>query len=458
MKNNLEFFLKNNFYLILLIILGVIIKFYGYNNEDLWWDELLSFWAADPNVDFNITFTRNLEVNEGTQLIFTYLLKYFFLIFGYNANISRVLTIFFGILSVISLIVLSDKLNIKKSLVFLLTIFLFNSYLISYEHELRSYSFIIFISILNFIFFINLFKKKRNIDYFLVTIVNLVGILNHIFFILISVSQFIFLLINYKINKDLIKFSVFHLIALLIFLIISKDALLLQIDKDEFWIPAITSEFFVDYFFSRFFSSKILAFIYLFSFFFILYNQRNEFFKINTFSFYFIILIFISYFLPLIYGLFSIPVLTDRYILFIVTPILILISFGIMNIKNKILRHVLIFVIIFSTIFDTVLRIYKNEINKPEFKKAVKYIENSSTNIILINNEQNFKIIQNYLIKLNPSLNIINKITADDSELWKLCYLPSTGFVCNIQDDEKKLIQLKTKEFNLIEIKLFRNM
>ena len=158
MKNNLEFFLKNNFYLILLIILGVIIKFYGYNNEDLWWDELLSFWAADPNVDFNITFTRNLEVNEGTQLIFTYLLKYFFLIFGYNANISRVLTIFFGILSVISLIVLSDKLNIKKSLVFLLTIFLFNSYLISYEHELRSYSFIIFISILYFIFFINFFS------------------------------------------------------------------------------------------------------------------------------------------------------------------------------------------------------------------------------------------------------------------------------------------------------------
>ena len=456
MKNNLEFFLKNNFYLILLIILGVIIKFYGYNNEDLWWDELLSFWAADPNVDFNKTFTRNLEVNEGTQLIFTYLLKYFFLIFGYNANISRVLTIFFGILSVISLIVLSDKLNIKKSLVFLLTIFLFNSYLISYEHELRSYSFIIFISILNFIFFINLFKKKRNIDYFLVTIVNLVGILNHIFFILISVSQFIFLLINYKINKDLIKFSVFHLIALLIFLIISKDALLLQIDKDEFWIPAITSEFFVDYFFSRFFSSKILAFIYLFSFFFILYNQRNEFFKINTFSFYFIILIFISYFLPLIYGLFSIPVLTDRYILFIVTPILILISFGIMNIKNKILRHVLIFVISFSTIFDTVLRIYKNEINKPEFKKSINHISNSATKNILINNKQDFKIIKNYLINLDKDLKIKNSLEVKENKIWKLCYLPATGFKCDTLPEEIHLLEIERKKFNLIIIKLYQ--
>ena len=152
MLYNLKTLSKKNLFLISLVIIGVLIKFYSFNNEDLWWDELLSFWASDPSYTFFETFKRNLEVNDGSQLIFTYLLKVYFAIFGYDPNISRLLTIFFGILSIPCLFILTNKLKIKNTLPLLLFLFLFNSYLLSYDHELRSYSFAIFISLLNFIF------------------------------------------------------------------------------------------------------------------------------------------------------------------------------------------------------------------------------------------------------------------------------------------------------------------
>ena len=458
MHYNLKTLSKKNLFLISLVIIGVLIKFYSFNNEDLWWDELLSFWASDPSYTFFETFKRNLEVNDGSQLIFTYLLKVYFAIFGYDPNISRLLTIFFGILSIPCLFILTNKLKIKNTLPLLLFLFLFNSYLLSYDHELRSYSFAIFISLLNFIFFINLINKKRNIDFILVSLINLIGVLNHTFFILISFSQFIFLIINNRFDKIFIKYILFHIFVIFIFYVISKESLSTQINIDEFWIPSVSLGFLVDFFFSRFFSSKILGSIYLITFIYLIYKNKKLFFKYNSFYFYLLILISTSYFIPYLYGLIKIPVLTDRYILFIIVPILILISSGINNLNNKKLQNIIIIVIALSTFSDTLFRIFKNDITKPEFKKAINYIENSSTNIILINNEHNFKIIQNYLIKLNPSLNIVNKITDNEKKLWKLCYLPSTSFSCDIQEDENKLLQLKTEDFNLIIIKLYRNM
>ena len=84
-----------------------------------------------------------------------------FSIFGYNADIARISTILFGVISLLCLVILTNKLKIKNILILLIFLFGFNSYLISYDHELRFYSSIVFLSILNFIFFENLVKKKE---------------------------------------------------------------------------------------------------------------------------------------------------------------------------------------------------------------------------------------------------------------------------------------------------------
>ena len=233
----------------------------------------------------------------------------------------------------------------------------------------------------------------------------------------------------------------------------------MSINTNEFWIRDIELKFFLDFFFSRFFSSKILGLIYLIIFISILFYQRKVFFKINSFYFYLITLIFVSYFVPLIYAEVKVPILTDRYIIYIVTPILLLISYGIMNIGNKKFRYSVLIIIISSTFVDTLLRIKKNEITKPEFKKAIYYIAKSSTKNILIdgssNHEIDYNVIKNYLISLDKDLIIKDEIDDSEDKMWKLCYLPLTNFNCDISSNKKNFREIETKNYNLIKIKLY---
>ena len=450
--------LKKNISLIILIISGILLRLHDYNSEDLWFDELLSFWVSDPNISFFETFNRNSDVNAG-GIVFAYILKLFFSIFGYNADIARISTILFGVISLLCLVILTNKLKIKNILILLIFLFGFNSYLISYDHELRLYSSIVFLSILNFIFFKNLVKKKRNLDFLLISIVNLLGVLNHSFFLLILLSQFIFILLNYRINNFTVKYIIFQFFVVIIFVVISKNVLLMSINTNEFWIRDIELKFFLDFFFSRFFSSKILGLIYLIIFISILFYQRKIFFKINSFYFYLITLIFVSYFVPLIYAEVKVPILTDRYIIYIVVPILLLISYGIMNIGNKKFRYSVLIIIISSTFVDTLLRIKKNEITKPEFKKAIYHIAKSSTKNILIdgssNHEIDYNVIKNYLISLDKDLIVKDGIDDSEDRMWKLCYLPLTNFNCDISSNKKNFREIETKNYNLIKIKLY---
>ena len=81
MDHNFNSIPQKNIYLFIIISAGIILRLYDYNNEDLWFDELLSFWVSDPNISFLETFNRNSDVNAG-GIVFAYFLKLFFSIFN----------------------------------------------------------------------------------------------------------------------------------------------------------------------------------------------------------------------------------------------------------------------------------------------------------------------------------------------------------------------------------------
>ena len=120
-----------------------------------------------------------------------------------------------------------------------------------------------------------------------------------------------------------------------------------------------------------------------------------------------------------------------------------------MNIGNKKFRYSVLIIIISSTFVDTLLRIKKNEITKPEFKKAIYYIEKSPTKSVLINDSPNheidYNVIKNYLISLNNNLIIKDEIDNFEGKIWKLCYLPITNFNCDISQIKKIYVKLKLK-------------
>ena len=155
MKN---YILKITF--LFIIIFGFILRYYNYGFDDLWYDEVISFWVANPDIPLKNSFTNNNLIEDN---IFTYnlILRNFFIFFGYSTENGRVLSVIFNSLSIISVAYLS--LLIKKNYSFIFSAFLISSniFLISYSQEMRVYTILFFFCSLSIIFFIKYLKKKK---------------------------------------------------------------------------------------------------------------------------------------------------------------------------------------------------------------------------------------------------------------------------------------------------------
>ena len=82
------------------ILIGIFLRFYQLNFENYWHDELIDFWVADPNISFNATFFRREVINDQTPYLFQILLKIYLKTFGYDPEIGRQVPLFFGVLSI----------------------------------------------------------------------------------------------------------------------------------------------------------------------------------------------------------------------------------------------------------------------------------------------------------------------------------------------------------------------
>ena len=162
----------------------------------------------------------------------------------------------------------------------------------------------------------------------------------------------------------------------------------------------------------------------------LIFNSSSKYF------FLFLIIIF-SYLLPLSYSLFKQPILIDRYIIFILIPILILISLLILEINNKKLKGILLFILISSSITNNYIEIFNRKISKPEFKKILNYINKLDKNNVLViaNDDLNKKMVLNYLkniVVIENKLIFLNKDNKDNlKNIWIVCYEPINNFNCN---------------------------
>ena len=84
----------------LIILLGFVFRFYNINYENLWLDEIYTFWVTDPDVSFSKTYLR-LQTTESIPFLYYYLVKMCHKIFGYDPIVGRCFSAFFGFLSIL---------------------------------------------------------------------------------------------------------------------------------------------------------------------------------------------------------------------------------------------------------------------------------------------------------------------------------------------------------------------
>jgi len=205
--------------------------------------------------------------------------------------------------------------------------------------------------------------------------------------------------------------------------------------------------------------------IYLIVLLYLLILNKKTFFQHGNKNLLLIILLFFSYLVPIIYGNLATPVLTDRYIIYVLIPILILISNLIFDLKNKKLKFMILFLIITTTLINNYLEIFKRKISKPPFELALENISKSNTKNVFIKTPTPLieKIVNNHLesINLNNEYNILFKDKEHNlskhNQFWLLCYEPINSFNCDLDDNRSNLWKNSKKiNLHLLESTLYK--
>ena len=454
---------------IFFILIGIFLRFYQLNFENYWFDELIDFWVADPNISFKETFSRRELIEDQTPYLFQLLLKIYLNFFGNDPEIGRHVPLIFGVLSIPLVGILSYQ--VAKNNSFLLTILLVstNIYLIKYSQETRTYTLVFLLSTVSLIFyykiiFLDLTYFKRIYIFSLFVIFSVLSLSAHPFVFIIFFSQIAYSVYSFFMfrNKNFL-FLLSIPFILIIYLIINYNYLISQLAYNEYFLAHENWKFYYNYYFSRFFGSKIMGLIYLSTLIFLIIRFRKKILFTSNNYLPLIFILFFSYIFPLVYGLIKLPVLTDRYIIFVLVPILILISALIFKINNKKLKIFLLIIILIPTIINNYIEIQFRKNTKPEFTKLLSNLEKHEIkNLTLHAPKLIDEIIENYILNVkefkNKNFKIlnINNISSDIKMLWVICYEPVMGYNCNISRDKRKnWILNETKKLYLLNAQLY---
>ena len=434
-----DHYISNKFLYLFLISLGIFTIFYQLNFEDFWLDEMSSFWIADPSLTYSETIDRQNKTDWHNPILFNLILKFFFKLVGYNPDLARYLTFFFGSLSffIIGLISLQEK----KNNYYLLTTFLVcvSIYIIKYSQELRPYSLLLLTSSLNIYFYLKLLKsdEKKLKNIFLFIIFSVTNYSVNPFSLIIFFSQITYSLYRHFLFYDEIKkISIIYTIILIIYLFFNHRYILYQISFDNYMLSFDIKNVLDGFYFSRFFGSKLMGYFYLFLLFFLIFKNRKKFLLKNNNYLFFLIIILYSYLVPLSYGIIQTPVFHDRYIIFILIPIFVLIPFLLSEIMNTKLRIGLMTLLVLMTLSNHYIEIFKRVNTKPEFKKTLNHLKDSDTNIVILDVGSTSFLVSNYI--KNIDLNGMSKFiffNNDDSlnqtkNFWLICYSTTPNSTC----------------------------
>ncbi len=427
----------------LIILLGSIFRFYNISYENLWLDEIYSFWVTDPNLDFTETYSR-VQTTESIPFLYYYLVKVCNKIFGYDPTVGRYFSAIFGFLSIFSIGILCKKISQNKSYLLTACLTSLNIFLIVNSQEMRVYTLTFFLTSLSMIFFLDLYKEDKNKiltkNFILFSFFLFISILSHPFAIIVLTSIIVFIIIDYlfffsnhrKVNIALLLVSIltigflFHYVN---YISLTKIG----------WIKQPDMKFFTNFYFSNFFGSRLLGVIHLLTLIVLLFYFRKK-IKKNKKVILLVILLILSYLIPMVYGYFIKPVIFPKYIIFVLIPIILITSILVFLIENGTVKRLMILLLIivnFANHFtESTLKQFFLERQKfnPNFDKAFSIIDKSKVKKLnFYTNEVNDQN-QNYIntVISNYSKIILNEkgynieVLKDNGEsfkgkIWNIC-------------------------------------
>lgn len=363
---------------ILSIILTVILVFLKIDNKSLYLDE-----AASVAITDNLySLPAKLWFHEGNSWLF-YILFFFWSRVSISEIWIRTFAAIWGILTIFPLYYLAKKLFNNKTADLTVLLLPLNVFFIKTSQFARGYSLLLFLIILSSLIFVYLLNKSSRFKLFLYLSINVLAIYTHLFALLVVVSHFIYLYIVKKkislINYHITYFGIF-LSAVPIF--VSPAMRSGQID----WISkpglfSLGSTFVL-------LTGDFLPISFLLL---LLITAVIYFNKIQTLKNSGIIFLLISILFPIsvtftFFVLFK-PIYNLQYLIIVLPSVLIFTAYIFTFIKNRWFIWTILVILFVSSIMrlyfwyasinESGFRLFTLDNNYPEWKQAVKYLENN---------------------------------------------------------------------------------
>ena len=277
--NKIFNFSKTNFYIFLIILVSIILKFFYFLNLDSWFDEWNMIYTVDPNISNKLTWERFFG-DRGDDYILpefypplnAFLLKYFLKFTGYFTESARLYSLIFGIFSFFPFYQLAKKISGKKCASISSIIFVLNLFIIWQSNEIRPHSFVLFFSLLSLVYFLEIIENKKSIlFYFFYIFISVVLLSSWPFALTIYFGKILYILINNKLkNFKLINLFILYFLILFLYLLINHEYLIYHLKRDEHYTNLEIS-FFYSFHFRSFFGSLPMGgiMLLLFSIFFL---------------------------------------------------------------------------------------------------------------------------------------------------------------------------------------------
>lgn len=413
-------FIKRNYLIFLIFLLGLALRIYDLASESIWYDEAFSANIIKQKLIplISAVFSDPKETNPPLYYI---LLRYWTLIFGNSEFSLRLMSVLFGSASIVAIYALGKLLFNKRAALISALILSVSVCNIEYSQEARAYSMLVLLSIISIYSLVKLTQRKSIYYYVLYIVSNILVLYTHYYGIFFLAAQNIFCLTLFIHKRKageitLKKWIVFQILILLAFIpgLIHLFKITTEI-QESFWITAPTTE--TLYHYLRYYSGSVYLLVLFVSFTLIsvvglkrilgvpglkaIFNSNKddkpELAISDGYRVYLLVLwFFIPIAIPVIYSFISTPMFVMRYGLIAACAYYLLVSYGISSLKSKwaVLAAGLVILILSVPVLDR----YFESVRRPQWREVVAEIEKSAgyNDVIVLQPGQGYLPIKYY--------------------------------------------------------------
>lgn len=335
LNNNSEKITKGLWlYFFIIILVNVSLKIILLDFSSFWYDEIISVQSA--SLDFG--HIKHVSEWDKNPPFYYYCLSVWIKVFNDSEYCVRLLSVIFSSVSAGILFLFANKHFNKITAIIVSVLYLSSNILFFYSHEARAYSLVVLLTLLSSHIFLAIKEKTSIRNVILLGLINFLLIYTHYIAGIVLFFQFILMLFNFdKVEKKHFSYSLVFTIAL-VFLRFTKKQVFVIIgfnsSDSPFWLKMSDFNALVDVL-SKFLFSSVLVYPLIlliiigviFSF---AKKDKKKYLVLNYSFFLGMIAILMVYFLGK-----TTPIFLDRYLIFSIPFLLLLIAYSLSLIKYK---------------------------------------------------------------------------------------------------------------------------